>query len=320
MSLVKLIVRFLGVAKSMIMSKRGVVALSGAVLLLGSLLLGSFAFAASRQNGAALDQGDIDQAIADDSEAIKRAPQNIAGYVDRAQAYFRKGDRDRAIVDFAVADRLDAAKVDEIAGENPAFGQLAAMARGAPTTAAAASTAASPGSFCPTRETAHSGYALVNLQQRRKQQVNPSNGDVVTNEYFVEDERAMSATYYKGLLIVFASFLSTYINSYDIDYTRLTDYRVGEQTLYHASSMTLDGKVRNYTVERRVAAQEKLAVGECAFDTVVIETQSLYPDGTKTMARSNFSPTLGMSLRLVTAAEGSEPIEVSYDRIVPLRR
>ena len=84
--------------------------------------------------------------------------------------------------------------------------------------------------------------------------------------------------------------------------------------------MTLDGKVRDYTVERRVAAQEKLAVGDCRFDTFVIETQSLYPDGTKSAARSNFSPMLGMSLRLVTTTEGSQPAEVSYDRILPLRR
>ncbi len=306
------------------MSKRSSVAFFAAVLLPGSLILGSVAFAANGQNGSALAHGDIDQTIADDSAAIRRAPQDVAGYVGRALAYFRQGDRDRAIIDFAVAERLDGAKADEIAAGNPDFAQIAAMARGTPSAAAPGDAAnaavANLGPFCPTRETAHEGYALVNMQQRRKQQVDPSNSDVVTNEYFVEDERAMSATYYKGLLIVFASFLSSYINSYDIDYTRLADYRIGEETRYRASSMTLDGKVRDYSVERRVTAQETLAVGDCSFDTVVIEAQSLYPDGTKTLARSNFSPALGMSLRLVSTTEGSDPVEVSYDRIVPLRR
>ena len=273
-----------------------------------------------RRAGASLAHGDLDAAIADDGEAIKLAPLNIAAYVDQALAYFRKGDRDRAVVDFAIAARLDAKKADEVAAANAAFARIASIARGSSPAAAEANAAASTGPFCPTGETARNGFVLVNERQLRKQQVNPSNGDVATNEYFVDGERSMTATYYKGLLIVFASFLETYINSYDIDYTRLGVYQVGQETRYHASSVTLAGKVTNVAVERRVAGQEKLVIGDCTFDTFVIQSQTKFPDGTKTVARSNFSPELKTSLRFTTTTEGSDPYEVSYNRIEPLSR
>jgi tetratricopeptide (TPR) repeat protein len=338
------------------MTKRNRVAAAAATLLLGSTLVGSPALAAGRQDGAQcrgndaalaiascsriisdqdetaenradaylrraqayLNRGDIDPAIADDSEAIKLEPQNISAYVGGALAYFRKGDRDRAIIDFAIADRLDPKTADEIAAANPVVAQIAALARGSPSVSAGANAETKPNPFCPTRETARQGFALVDQKTRRKQQVDPSNGDVATNEYFVGGERALTATYYKGLLILFASFLESYINLYDVDFTRLGDYQVGQETLYHASNVTLDGKVRNVTVDRWVAARERLVIGECAFDTFVIESRTLFPDGTKTLARSNFSPTLRMSLRLIATTEGSQPYEISYSRIEPL--
>ena len=270
--------------------------------------------------GASFARGDIDAAIADDGEAIKLVPENIAAYVNQALAYFHKGDRDRAVIDFAVADRLDAARTDEIAAANPALAQIAAIARGSPPAAAGSNDAARAGPFCPTSETARNGFVLINQQEARSQRVHPSNGDVATYDYFEGDERAMSATYYKGLLILFASFLDTYINSYDIDYTRLGVYQVGQEALYHALHVTLDGKVTSVTVERRVVGAEKLVIGDCTFDTFVVESKTQFPDGTKTVGRSNFSPELKMSLHFTTTSEGSEPYEVGYDRIAPLTR
>lgn len=274
----------------------------------------------SRRAEAYVNRGDSDAAIADLSEAIKLKPQNITAYVRQALAYFRKGDRDRAIIDFAIADRLDPKAADETAAANPLFAQIAALARGSPPASAAANAPTKPGPFCPMRETARDGFVLVDQKTGRRQQVDPSNGDLVDNEYFVGGERALTATYYKGLLILFASFLDSYINLYDIDYTRLGDYQVGQETLYHGSSVTLDGKVRNITVDRWVAARERLVIGECTFDTFVVQSQTMFPDETKTDARSNFSPALRMSLRFTTTTDGAPPYEVSYDRIEPLRR
>jgi hypothetical protein len=84
--------------------------------------------------------------------------------------------------------------------------------------------------------------------------------------------------------------------------------------------MTLDGKVTSATVERRVMGREKLAIGDCTFDTFVVESQTEYPDGETTQTRANFSPALKMNLRFTTTAKGSKTYDVSYDDIEPLSK
>jgi tetratricopeptide (TPR) repeat protein len=273
-----------------------------------------------RRAGAYRDRGDSDAAIADYGEAVTLAPRNAAAYVSRALVYFRNGDRDRAIVDFAVAARLDAKGADDTAAVNPDFARIAAMARGSPPAGAPDNGASIPAPFCPTSETARNGFALVSRKEQRRLEVKASNSDVATQDYFVDGERAIVATYYKGLLIVYGSMLESYINSYDIDYTRQGTYQVGEDTHYHGSSVTLDGRLTKVAVERRVVGQEKLAVGDCSFDTFIIESETVFPDGQKTHSRSNFSPALRMNLRFTTTTDGAKSYDVNYDLIEPLSR
>jgi hypothetical protein len=281
--------------------------------------------------GAYLDRGQADAAIADYSAAINLAPANAAAYVDRALAYFHKGDRDRAVIDFAIAARLDVQKTNQTATANLDFAQIAALARSSPQekpdgaakpedTANARTAARDTGAFCPTRETARLGFVLVDHKEQRREQVDPSPGDVRTVDYFVDGERAIIATYYKGMLIVYGSLLESYISSYDIDYAQQDNVEVGQMSRYHASRMTLDGKVTSATVERRVVGREKLAIGDCTFDTFVVESQTAYPDGEIARTRANFSPALKMNLRFTTTAKDSKSYDVSYDDIEPLSK
>jgi tetratricopeptide (TPR) repeat protein len=275
--------------------------------------------------GAYLNRGQADAAIADYSVAINLAPVSVAAYVGRALAYFRKGEHDRAVIDFAVADRLDGWRTNETATENPDFAQIAALARNSPQakpddTANAKAAPSDAGAFCPTRETARLGFVLVDHKEQRRQQVDPSPGDVRTVDYFVDGERAIIATYYKGMLIVYGSLLESYITSYDIDYAQQDNVEVGQLSHYHASRMTLDGKVTSATVERRVVGRENLVIGVCTFDTFVVESQTEYPDGETTHTRANFSPALKMNLRFTTTAEDSKAYDVSYDEIEPLSK
>jgi tetratricopeptide (TPR) repeat protein len=53
------------------------------------------------------NKGDLDRAIADDSEAIRLNPKFVLAYNDRGRAYLAKGDLDRAIADYSEAIRLD---------------------------------------------------------------------------------------------------------------------------------------------------------------------------------------------------------------------
>jgi len=275
--------------------------------------------------GAYLNRGQADAAIADYSAAINLAPANAAAYLGRALAYFRKGDHDRAVIDFAIAARLDGQRTNETATANPDFAQIAALARNSlqdkpDDTANAKAAAGDAGAFCPTRETARLGFVLVDHKEQRRQQVDPSPGDVRTVDYFVDGERAIIATYYKGMLIVYGSLLESYITSYDIDYAQQDNVEVGQLSHYHASRMTLDGKVTSATVERRVVGRENLAIGDCTFDTFVVESQTEYPDGETTRTRANFSPALKMNLRFTTTAKDSKAYDVSYDDIEPLSK
>jgi tetratricopeptide (TPR) repeat protein len=275
--------------------------------------------------GAYLDRGEPDIAIADYSAAINLAPANAAAYVGRALAYFRRGDRDRAVIDFAIASRLDIQRTDETTATNPDFARIAALARSSPQekpddTANAKAATGDAGAFCPTRETARRGFVLVDHKEPRHPQVDPSPGDVRTIDYFVDGERAIIATYYKGMLIVYGSLLESYISSYDIDYAQQDNVDVGQLSHYHASRMTLDGKVTSATVERRVVGRESLAIGDCTFDTFVVESQTEYPDGETTRTRANFSPALKMNLRFTTTAKDSKAYDVSYDDIEPLSK
>jgi TPR repeat len=76
--------------------------------------------------GAYVAQGGFDQAIADYTEAVRLAPQNIVAYAGRAVAYFHKGDRDHAVLDYNTANRLDASGMARLAGANQEIAAIAA--------------------------------------------------------------------------------------------------------------------------------------------------------------------------------------------------
>jgi hypothetical protein len=90
------------------------------------------------RGGTSLGQGDIERAIADYTEAILLAPENVVAHVSRALAYARKGDRALAAADYVAAERLDRGQVEELAAANPNVAAIAAIARAMPPPAAAA--------------------------------------------------------------------------------------------------------------------------------------------------------------------------------------
>jgi lipoprotein NlpI len=65
------------------------------------------AIALANRASAYVKTGDNDRAIADANEAIRLDPKVAGAYVNRAGAYLQKGDNDRAIADASEAVRLD---------------------------------------------------------------------------------------------------------------------------------------------------------------------------------------------------------------------
>jgi clan AA aspartic protease (TIGR02281 family) len=76
-----------------------------------------------------LAQGNFDRAIADYTEALKLTPRNVTAYVSRAVAEFRGGVKSAAFIDYAAAEKIDAAAVARIAAGNPDVMQIGEAAR-----------------------------------------------------------------------------------------------------------------------------------------------------------------------------------------------
>ena len=81
----------------------------------------------------------VERAIADYTEAIKLTPRNVTAYVSRALAEMRQGEKDQAILDYSIADKIDSGAVARIASGNPDVQRLADAARAAPPPASALS-------------------------------------------------------------------------------------------------------------------------------------------------------------------------------------
>ena len=64
----------------------------------------------AQQQIAAANQGDIDKAIADATERIRRDPRRAWRYQERGELYFKKGDFAQAINDFNQAIKMDATR------------------------------------------------------------------------------------------------------------------------------------------------------------------------------------------------------------------
>jgi tetratricopeptide (TPR) repeat protein len=68
---------------------------------------GNGAYSYVNRGAAYAGKGDLDRAIADFDDAIRRDPKFAGAYFNRGSAYQVKGDLDRAIADFNEAIRLD---------------------------------------------------------------------------------------------------------------------------------------------------------------------------------------------------------------------
>jgi hypothetical protein len=81
-------------------------------------------------------QNSIDPAIKDYSSAIKLNPRNITALSGRAIAYFRKGNRDDAAIDYSIAKRFDQTQLDSMVAKNDELKEIAKAVSQSPVPAA----------------------------------------------------------------------------------------------------------------------------------------------------------------------------------------
>jgi TPR repeat len=93
----------------------------------------------------------LDDAIADYSAAIQLSQNSVLEYAARAIAYWRKGDRERAVSDYRQAGQIDAAELAEMVGANGELKELGALAatQGSPAPRQSAAGSDSPAAPSP---------------------------------------------------------------------------------------------------------------------------------------------------------------------------
>jgi hypothetical protein len=77
------------------------------------------------------------------------------------------------------------------------------------------------------------------------------------------------------------------------------------------------GRGMSFAVDLRVVGRERISVGDCTLDTLVVDERRTYtPDSIETR-HMNFSPLLRTFVR-ITSSDGDEPPTTTvYDRIEP---
>ncbi len=113
--------------------------------------------------------------------------------------------------------------------------------------------------------------------------------------------------------------------TYDFDYTKVPDIKVGDDKRYHPTATVVHGSSgtvtkNTLTVDVRVVGQERVVLGGCALDTFVIESATTGAGIPKGIWHTSFSPALRTPIHLKGNFEGLSPVEVSYDRIEQLKK
>jgi len=174
--------------------------------------------------------------------------------------------------------------------------------------------------YCPTSETARDGFALVGPEGRMRLEVKPSSDEIVSQDLFIGGKLVSSPTYYKGIYLIQAvDGTATSIASYDFDYTREPDLNVGFQKTFHVTLTTPDGKATTSAVNNRIVAREKIVLGDCTLETLVLEGQTASPNKPMQTRRSHFSPELRAFVRSTITTDGAPPVVIVYDHIEPGR-
>jgi hypothetical protein len=174
--------------------------------------------------------------------------------------------------------------------------------------------------YCPTQATARQGFVLTSTDGRTRLEVQPSTDDMVSYSVVAGGKRALTPTYYRGFFLVrvVRADGTTGTASYDFDYMKEPVPDVGYHKAFRLTLPASDGNSITVAVDNRIVGHESIAIGDCSFDTLVIEGQTTNADGSVQQRRANFSPLLRMYVRMVMSIGNSPPTTTAYNRIEPL--
>ena len=259
------------------------------------------------------------------NKGIPKQPDYYWARFRRGLSYEQIGEREKAIQDFKDAAAHIDRKYwnDELRNKVAEYG-LQSLGTGE-TNSGNLSPAPVPtppvtSGFCPSSETAPEGFALVNDAKQSRLEVLQSGADVQT-KLFIKDKMS-TGLLYRGLFSLFSTYPSGVGGSNsttydDFDYRNDFKLEVGYHRTFHITTRNANG-TRKETVELEVTGRQNVAVGNCQYNTFVIETVSEPADSTaKMILRRFYSPELMISLHSTSRFEDITA-ESSWDRIEPL--
>ena len=185
------------------------------------------------------------------------------------------------------------------------------------------------GAFCPDRDTARNGFALVDEPGKKRIEVR-----------WLPDNMMQWRSFNNGQTVSGVSFVGRYLVStegpsgttkyiYDFDYTKAPPLEVGYRKTYHVTYAMPNGDSRTTETALSVEGRERVTIGSCGYDTFVIQLNSTDVDAktkqtSKRSTRYNYSPelqaNLGLRMTIESESRPTQTIDTAFTRIEPLDR
>jgi hypothetical protein len=170
---------------------------------------------------------------------------------------------------------------------------------------------------CPNAETAKSGYRLIASQRAAIIEVLPFDGPIVTYKLTPKGADPVLVTSQEGLFsLVTRSKDEETKTKYSIDIAKLLPLQMDSTIAFESVSTASDGKQLNSATQQRAVETERISIGECSYDTVVIQSASRF-SGTyfQSRRRLNYSPDLKMVIRAEFRANDGRSWVEDYETI-----
>jgi hypothetical protein len=173
---------------------------------------------------------------------------------------------------------------------------------------------------CPTAETAKAGFSLQ--RAGTSIEVRPASDLFVHVVNTYPNGKKQDVLYFRGLLVATRSDASTQSISFPLsDWRSIFPLDVGARRTLNYVPLEPAKAGRLTLLELSVTGRDKLQLGPCSYDVLVIRNRFLGPDGKLQSEHADFySPELGYVLAKRYDERGGRQTTMKYESIKPLGR
>jgi hypothetical protein len=170
---------------------------------------------------------------------------------------------------------------------------------------------------CPDRESAKNGFKLVAVKQAAVVDVAPFQGSSISYTVTPAGAEPVTVRSQDGLFdLATRSQSGETTTVYSIDVAAADPLKMDATLSFEMTSTGPDGKQLTGATQQRAVERETIAIGECNYDTIVIQASSRFA-GTpfQSRRRLNYSPDLKMVIRAEFRANDGRNWVQEYEKI-----